>query len=305
MNNIQILSDYIKAITKNICIDETIDLDLVISGGAFNGTYAIGSVMLIKQLELENKIKVDKISACSIGSIVGLSYIMNNFNMTNQLFVELKKCLKINSNAACLREIVSKCVYLFFKSDEKMKTLLNNRFYLSYNDISDCSFHVIKEYTDREHLIDCMTRTMFVPYLINGSLKLDNRYIDGIYPYIFKNSDKKVLYVELIKDSTDLMKCIVTQKEKNEHYRVIQGVSDAAKFFQNEGSERLSWYGDWSIIKIAKYNIIYLTLMIIVILLDFLSSINIPTSIKESKLMTLVQTSVIKTVKDIVSKLHD
>ena len=54
-----------------------------------------------------------------------------------------------------------------------------------------------------------------------------------------------------------------------------------------------------------RQNIFYLSCMIFSIIIDFLSSINIPTSLEQNKLVTLVRTFFTKTMKDVLGKLHD
>lgn len=304
MNNIKVLSDYIKAVTKNVVIDNTIELDLVLSGGAFNGMFGLGNILFIKQLEREKKINVNRVSGCSVGAVLGLVYLTDNFDETNNVFNNLKNCLKEKGNLKCLKNIIVEGVNNIFKTDEEMKEQINGRLYINYNDISDCNYCVISEYDNKEHLIECLLRSMYIPFLIDGNLKIDDKYIDGIVPYIFKNSSRKILYLEMMKDYTDIIKCVVTQNEKNQHYRILQGVTDASRFFTNGRSERLTWYEDWNTIKIIKHHILYLSAMIIVVFIDFLSSINIPSIICNNKLYKLSSTVIIKSCKDILGKLN-
>ena len=49
------LTCYIKAVSKNVKIDRCQKIDLVIGGGAFNGTYGYGNCMFLKELEKVEK----------------------------------------------------------------------------------------------------------------------------------------------------------------------------------------------------------------------------------------------------------
>lgn len=305
MSNITVLSDYVKAVTKNINLPNKVNIDLVISGGAFNGGMALGSIMLIKQLENEGKIKVDKLSGCSVGAPMIIIYLANAFEKSSSVFHKLKSCLKTNGNISCLRDNIQSFVYDIFNSDEEMKNTLDNRCYINYNDIVNCKYCTVSNFTDREHLINCIVRSMYIPLLIDGNTKIEGSFIDGIVPYIFKETNNDILYVELMKDKSDIVRSIVTQNEKNEHYRVLQGVSDAAMFFSENKSERLSWYKNWGVTKIMRQNIFYLSAMILAIIVDFLSSIKVPTLVEQNKLVVLVRSFFVKTMKDIIGKLHD
>ena len=305
MSKITVLSDYIKAVTKNIILDNKLDIDLVVSGGAFNGVIALGSIMLIKQLEIEGKLKVHKLSGCSVGAPIIITYLANSFDKIENIFQRLKNSFKVNGNLSDLHNILKEWVYNIFDSDEEMKQVLNGKCYISYNDITNCKFCTIDKYDNRDHLISCLLRSSFIPILIDGSTKVEDTYIDGIVPYIFKDSKNDVLYLELINDNVEMIRSLITKNEENEHYRVLKGVTDAAEFFTENKSGRLSWYKNWDIIKITKNNLYYLTCMIICIFVDFLSSFNLPSLINENKVMQLVKTCLIKSMKDIISVLNN
>mgnify|MGYP001239670408 CR=1 FL=1 len=305
MSSIKVLTDYIKAVTKNITFPNKLNIDLVISGGAFNGGMALGSIMVIKQLENEGKIKVDKLSGCSVGAPMIITYLSNTFDKHEAIFHKLKTCLKTNGDISCLKDYIHDFVYNTFESDDDMKKILDNRCFINYNDITNCKYCVVSNYDSRDHLVSVIVRSMYIPLLIDGKSKTEGNFIDGIVPYIFKETKNDILYIELIKNNSDLVKSIITQNEKNEHYRVLQGVSDASMFFTDNKSQRLSWYKNWSIAKIMQQNVFYLSCMIFSIIIDFLSTINIPNSIEQNKLVTLVKTFFVKTMKDIIGKLHD
>ena len=305
MSKITVLSDYIKAVTKNIILDNKLDIDLVVSGGAFNGVIALGSIMLIKQLEIEGKLKVHKLSGCSVGAPIIITYLANSFDKIENIFHRLKNSFKVNGNLSDLHNILKEWVYNIFDSDEEMKQVLNGKCYISYNDIANCKFCTIDKYDNRDHLISCLLRSSFIPILIDGNTKVEDTYIDGIVPYIFKDSKNDVLYMELINDNVEMIRSLITKNEENEHYRVLKGVTDAAEFFTENKSGRLSWYKNWDIIKITKNNLYYLTCMIICIFVDFLSSFKLPSLINENKVMQLVKTCLIKSMKDIISVLNN
>ena len=57
------------------------ELDLVLDGGAFNGMYMLGGLFYIKELEQREKIKVKRISGCSIGAMLGLLFILDKMDV--------------------------------------------------------------------------------------------------------------------------------------------------------------------------------------------------------------------------------
>ena len=49
-------------------------IDLVLEAGAANGSYQIGCLLYLKELENQKKVKIDRISGSSIGAISGFYY---------------------------------------------------------------------------------------------------------------------------------------------------------------------------------------------------------------------------------------
>ena len=52
-------------------------VDLVFEGGLFNGSYQIGFLNYIKQMEKKQFLKVERVSGCSIGSVMAFLYFTN------------------------------------------------------------------------------------------------------------------------------------------------------------------------------------------------------------------------------------
>jgi predicted acylesterase/phospholipase RssA len=61
-------------------------IDLVLDGGVFNGSYLVGALYFLKEMENKNYIKINKISGCSIGSIVGLLYFSDSLDFMENLY---------------------------------------------------------------------------------------------------------------------------------------------------------------------------------------------------------------------------
>ena len=61
VNHSQMMQEYVKAVTKNINKNIIPDkIDVIISGGAFNGLYGYGIATVLKTLGNENKLKVQE-----------------------------------------------------------------------------------------------------------------------------------------------------------------------------------------------------------------------------------------------------
>ena len=74
--------------------NKPLKIDLVLDGGVFNGSYLAGALYFLKEMENRKYIIVDRISGCSIGSIVGFLYLMNRLDLVTNLYVEFNKEFK-------------------------------------------------------------------------------------------------------------------------------------------------------------------------------------------------------------------
>jgi len=72
-----IVKSYVKNLINNLPpVKKTEDVNLVLDGGIFNGSYLIGALHFLKEMELKKYIKIHKISCCSISSVCALLYKM-------------------------------------------------------------------------------------------------------------------------------------------------------------------------------------------------------------------------------------
>ena len=307
-NDGDMLECYIKAVSKNVNIERCQKIDLVIGGGAFNGTYGYGNCMFLKELEKNGKIEVNRISGCSVGSLLALAYLTDNFILAKKgYFDKIRSCLKTNGNMSVLKEtVIRDFIDNIFETDEKMRNIVNGKLYISYSDISECKQVVISEFSDKNHLIDTILRSSFIPLLVDGNIKTEEKFVDGIFPYIFKDSINRILYIELVRlNVQDLIKCMVTKKEKNIHYRIIQGVADASRFFTEGYADHLSWYDNWSFLKVLQMNAIYFVILSVLMCFDFISSFSLPESVIEMKLTKFIANVFDKLGKEVLYSIHD
>ena len=53
------------------------DIDLIISGGAFNVSYLVGCLYFIHEMREKGLIVINKISTCSASSLIGLLFLID------------------------------------------------------------------------------------------------------------------------------------------------------------------------------------------------------------------------------------
>lgn len=233
------LPDHIKNNKKPIIID------LVLDGGIFNGSYLIGALYFLKEMEKRNYIKIDRISGCSIGSVAAFLYLNDSLDLITTLYDivhnEFKKCYKL-STIKNLKKIISKNI----KPD--ICNIVNNRLYITYHNIKKLNKTVKNKYRDINDIIKSIIRSCFIPYLIDGNLLCDNKFIDGINPYIFKiETNKKILYLDLF--GYDKIGYLLNVKnEKTNFHRILSGLLDIHNFYIKQSNTQMcSYVNDWSI----------------------------------------------------------
>jgi len=285
--------------------DSPIYLDLVLDGGVFNGSYLIGALYFLKELEKIKYVKIKRISGCSVGAAVGLLYALNKLDLSqniNQLIInQLKKTYKI--------PIIKEYKNILFenkqlkKSDEnKILQKVNKYLYVTYHRKTKNNIlfdKVIKQkYKSIDDLFDSVLRSCFVPFLIDGNMLYKNKYIDGITPYIFEEKKhRKILYLDLCHQDK-LFHMINIKNEKSDSHRILTGILDVHLFFiKNIKTSMCSYVNDWTFLfksqnQYKKYLFEYLVIIILSFALFINKNFISKTTSNEGK--TLVQT-----VKDI------
>ena len=173
-------------------------IDLILDGGAFNGCFELGVLLYIKELELSNKINIKRVSGTSIGSILGVLYLLNKLDVaidsSFKLWENYKSNLNLNNFKPLVYETINK-----LKPDQ-YKTL-NNKLYITYYNYKTKKKIIKCKYKNNNDVAESIIKSAFVPYLMNGNFSYNN-YVDGISPYIFKpKSDRKILFVYLASTS--------------------------------------------------------------------------------------------------------
>lgn len=240
------------------------EIDLVLDGGAFNGLYMLGGLFYIKEMEKRNKIIVKRISGCSIGSALGILFLIDKMDLSIKVFHYIYKYLRKHQDLKKLPLILRKNLYEILTEDDICQ--LNNVFYLTYFDTKKGKQIIKKKYKNKEDLIESIIKSMYVPYLIDRQITDNEGCVDGAFPYMFKRSinKRKILFLNL--QSIDKIKSIIFIKnEKNIYPRIMEGLIDIHIFFEkNKSNKMCSYVNDWTLIDILFFRlreIVYTTLI--------------------------------------------
>tara|TARA_A100001015_G_C15026844_1_gene730976 strand:- start:934 stop:1851 length:918 start_codon:yes stop_codon:yes gene_type:complete len=246
-------------------LDKPIEIDLVIDGGAFNGLYTLGGLLLIKKLEDIKYLKVVRISGCSIGSILGFMYFNNSLDNIYELDKKIRKHLKKNLNFKLNQYLIKEEVNKI--TDEKFNIIKNNKLYISYFK-NGKERSVKKIYKNKEELIETLIKSSHIPYLIDENFyyKQDNA-VDGVLAHIFKKLERKTIFY----DNTNLKTMFNLNNEINSVERIMDGVLKTHRLLlKNEKSQLCNYLNNWSNYEYFKRN---LKLLIVYIVVKIISTI--------------------------------
>lgn len=270
---------------------KTEEINLILDGGIFNGSYLIGALYFLKEMELNKYIKIQKISCCSIGSVSALLYKMDALDMMSELYNIILKQFKEHRNLA-------KFDICFDKIRERIKTPgellsnINGKFFITYHDVKKGKKIVKSKYKNLDDLLETIYRSCFVPFVVNGNAVRKNRFFDGVNPYILPvEPNKKNLYLDLV--GSDKIKYLLSVKnEKTNFHRILAGLLDIHLFYIKQCSTQMcSYVNNWSLYqtfhnRILKYcveRVIYYTVYIVYYL-----KIYIPIEVYENIIFKIV-----------------
>jgi hypothetical protein len=228
-------------------------IDLVLDGGVFNGSYLIGALFLLKEMEKRNYIKVERISGCSIGSLLGFLYFIDQLEIVNTLYEMFANHFKETQH---LEKYMQLKEHLKNKIPADVCTIINKKLYIKYNNIEKGVSKVKRTYQNEDDLINTIIRSSFFPYLIDGTFAYQNKYIDGLNPYIFKkHSRKKIVFLDLC--GLDKLSYIINIKnETSNFHRVLFGLVDMYTFLIKQSeSSMCSCVNEWNFVNSTRFHI--------------------------------------------------
>jgi len=254
-NILKIINTLIEELPDDVKKTETpIEIDLILDGGVFNGSYLIGAVYFLKEMENRNFIKIKRISGCSIGSLIGFLYLINKLDIVTELYTDFKKDFKKNYNFKNLKNLKK---YLSEKiTDNDIRDIINNKLFIRYNNIQTGFQKVKCKYKNKDDIINTIIRSSFLPYLIDGNIAYENKYVDGFNPYFFKEKpNRKILFFDL--SGPDKFSYIFNIKnEKTNLYRILYGILDIHIFFTKKTETFMcSYIDEWGCINKIRYYI--------------------------------------------------
>lgn len=246
-------------------------IDLVLDGGIFNGSYLVGALHFLKEMEKKKFIKINRISGCSVGSIIAFLYYIDCLDLMPKFYEIIHKDFKQTYNLKMIKEFKN---LLGENIPSNICKKINNKFYITYNNIKKGKKIIKSKYKDVDELINTIIKSCYIPFLIDGNILYENKFIDGINPFIFKKvPTNKILYLDLF-GYDKIGNLLNVKNEKSNFHRILSGLLDIHTFFIKQSNTQMcSYVNDWNLSNLVYYSIklmiekimIYLTYFIIYI----------------------------------------
>ena len=201
-----IVSSLVDNIDKN-CINgsnDVLDLDIIMSGGAFNANYLVGCLYFLREMQSRNKIRINRMSSCSASSLIAFLFLTNNLELFQDKLYEMivtsfrnnKTFIFTESTLQNMMEIIKCSLPL---DNETTLKMINKKLYITYFDVKRRKKVVKKQYKTLQDVFETIKKSSYIPLVTMNELLYCNRYIDGCTPYIFKeNGKRKQLFISML-----------------------------------------------------------------------------------------------------------
>ena len=242
--------------------------DLILSGGAFNGSYTLGSLLFLKEMEKHKYIQINKISTCSISSFIGVLYILDKLDV---MYDNYNKFYNVFNESKKINTILQINKYITIIPNDLIN--LNHKLYISYYNIRKRKKTIKCFYKNVTDVYTSIIKSCYLPFIIDGNILYKNSYIDGITPYIFKSRrNVKKLYIDLI-CCGKLFNIFNVKYEYCNIHRIMTGILDIHWFFIKDfaSTPMCSFINNWSLLeRFRNYIIIFIEKIIMAIVCVYL-----------------------------------
>lgn len=245
-----IIENYVQNLMTNLPKrSDPENINLILDGGMFNGSYLTGALYFLREMEKQKYITIHKISCCSIGSVCALLYKIHALDLMPELYniilKQFKETRHFDAFKSCLDKIKERIVT---SPGNDFYLKLNNFLYITYYDIKKGKKIIKSKYKNVDDLLDSVYKSCFVPFIANGNMVYKKRYCDGINPYIFPNEfNRKTLYLDLF-GSDKIHYMLSVKNEKNNFHRILAGLLDIHLFYIKQTSTQMcSYVSQWSL----------------------------------------------------------
>ena len=304
-----IVKELIGVLIKNIdaSIIKEKNIDLILSGGAFNASYLIGCLYFIREMCEKGLICVNKVSTCSASSMIGLLFLVDKLDtFIEKMYELLVGSFKKNRNVIFDEESLSTIVKIIEDVlPDDVISRINGRLYITYYDVTKCEQVIKSNYEDVGDIIRTIRRSCFIPYITMDKLMEENRYIDGGTPYIFnKEFGVNRIYINLLCGMDKIKDAMIIKRDKIVMHRILGGILDVHNFFfKCKQTPMCCYVEDWGVIRMIEFKMLEWRLYTICVILYVIIKVRddiVYKYYKDNKLINIVANKLRRCLGEIV-----
>lgn len=259
---------------NNNCL-ELLEVDIIMTGGAFNANYLVGCLYFLREMQHKNKIRIHRLSSCSISSLIAFLFLTNKLELFQEKLYEMAVTSFRNNKyfiftQSTLENIIETIKSSLHDDDETTLKLINKKLYITYFDVKRCRKIVKKKYKSVNEVFESIKKSCYIPFFTMSDILYKNRYMDGCTPHIFENSNRKQLFISMLgKDK--IKESIVLKDDKNGAHKIISGILETYYFFHRGCRETsmCSYIDNWGFFTIVKNKLVYAVSFLFCYLLYF------------------------------------
>ena len=133
-----------------------LQIDLVLDGGIFNGSYLVGALYFLKEMEKRNYIKINRVSGCSIGSVIAFIYMIDCLDISENFYNIIFEQLNKNHKLTIVDVIDS---LLKHKIPDNVCNKINNKLFITYYNIKKRKQKVKCIYKNKKEIINTIIKS--------------------------------------------------------------------------------------------------------------------------------------------------
>lgn len=248
--------DQIQNLLENVKPPNTpFEIDLVLEGGGFNGSYELGILLFLRELERKGYIQFNRFSGASIGAILAVAFLANDLDDYIEMYSSMRESWRETMNFKVIQErIRTLCDRI---TPELFETLKEDTLYITYYNFDTQKQIIQSSYESVDDIYYSLLKTCYLPYLMDNTLTYfhENQYfIDGGQPFIFHNREKslykKIMYIS-INQIHQMYKSLSIKHEQNPYGRILAGLLDCYEFFKDgcmKPTIYCSFVNDWTMV---------------------------------------------------------
>lgn len=283
------------------------NIDLILSGGAFNASYLIGCLYFIREMCERGLICINKVSTCSASSMIGLLFLVDKLDtFIEKMYELLVGSFKKNRNVIFDEESLSTIIKIIEDVlPDDVISRINGRLYITYYDVTKCEQVIKSNYEDLSDIIRTIRRSCFIPYITMDKLMEENSYIDGGTPYIFnKEFGVNRIYINLLCGMDKIKDAMIIKRDKIVMHRILGGILDVHNFFfKCKKTPMCCYVEDWGVIRMIEFKMLEWRLYTICVILYLVIKVRddiVYKYYKDNKLINIVANKMRRWLSEIV-----